>query len=216
MPLTGRAVKTALPVSFLGRSMKTQLLDHERQYHSPDNPVPALGDLYLVSQVSGYQKALGTNSTSGSFSALVAEAAPPGRSETRAVFSTLNNQGRQRWNTLVVLPYGGDTNTDIMNVKVVGWNQTASGRLWVAELKCEIQATMSSSLPGLAGNDVVATEFFCDTLTLTTGVAVLYTGTADVDIAYFKVGISGFELVEILFDLGTGGNQMNALVRFDA
>ena len=196
--------------------MKTQLLDHERQYHSPDNPVPALGDLYLVSQVSGYQRALITNSTSGSFSALVAEAAPPAMSSTRSVFSTQPNKGRQRWNTLVVLPYGGNTDNDIMNIKVAGWNQTASGRLWVPEVKCELACTMSSSLPGLAGNDIVATEFFCDTLTLTTGVAVLYTGTADVDIAYFKVGISGFELVEILFDLGTGGDVMNALVRFDA
>lgn len=196
--------------------MKTQLLDHERQYHSPDNPVPALGDLYLVSQVSGYQRALTTNSTAASFSALVAEAAAPGRSETRAVFSTLNNQGRQRWNTLVVLPYGGNTDNDVMNIKVAGWNQTSSGRLWVPEVKCELACTMSSSLPGLAGNDVVATEFFCDTLTLTTGVAVLYTGTANVDIAYFKVGISGFEFVEILFDLSTNADQMNALVRFDA
>lgn len=182
---------------------------------------------YLPSVVTGYEKALDTNSTSASFAALTGSAFPPKRSSTRAVWKVSEvvrplqaKLGGASYESLlpllsiVVMPYGGNDNNDIGNWKVVGWNRTPGGQL-IPETKCEVQGTLSSTLTGNAGLDVLATEFFCDTLTLTTGTAAIFQGTADIDPAYFRAPITGCEWFEILFDLGTGGDSLNALVRFD-
>jgi hypothetical protein len=155
---------------------------------------------------------------------LVATITKPAASATKAVFDK-GKLGLRDLNTLVVMPFGGNDNNDIINVKVVRWIRvprttpvaTASRLdMYVAEMLAEVQATLSSSLPGLADEEVVVAEFFADTLTLTKGVATLMQGTADIDVAYFTVDISGAEIIELVFDLGTGGDTQNALVRFDA
>lgn len=170
--------------------------------------------VFLSSVVPELKKAQSTNSTATSFSALIPTNTKPEASATRSVFD-LGHKGTRDRNSLVVYPYGGNDNNDIVITKVSGWNQTPLG-MWVSSLICEVSATLSSTLLGLASREVVATEFFADTLTLTTGVAELYQGTADVDIAYFICSVAGFELVEITYDLGTGGDTQNALYRFDA
>lgn len=212
-------------------------MDHDLAFDGKrvtrENPLPVGSGRFLPSVISRYEKALQVNATSGSFAALTGTATRPAASATRAVWRTRVlaadllgysqpdfdfAQGTQRelqLNGMTVIPYGGNANNDVVNYKLIGWNQTKSG-MWVAEMKCEVQGTLSSALTGVGGHDVGAADMFCDTCTLTTGVAVLFTGTADVDPAYFKVGISGFEFVELLFDMGAGGDGGNALVRFDA
>lgn len=172
--------------------------------------------MQLASLVMNWRKAQTTNSTATSFSALLPTVTKPERSATRGVFD-LGDQAERSQNTLLVMPYGGNDNNDIMNVKVVGWDflkDSGARGLWVPSVICEVQGTMSSTLVGVASEDVVATELFCDTLTLTTGVAVLRTGTADIDPAWFEVDVYGYRMVELTYDLGTGGDTQNALVRF--
>lgn len=173
---------------------------------------------FLPSFVSHWKKAQSTNSTSSAFAALVPTKTKPAASATRSVFP-MSHLGLRDQNTLVVKPFGGNDNNDTFNVKVSGWNfikQSGKDGLWVSTFLCQVLCTLSSTLVGLAGEDVAATEFFCDTLSLTTGSAVLRQGTADVDIAEFLVDVSGHELVEITYDIATGADAMNALVRFDA
>lgn len=179
-------------------------------------------DMFLPSMVGPYQLAMTTNSTATSFSALIPTITKPARTATRAVFDK-GKLGTRDLNTLVVMPFGGNTNDDIINVKVVRWIRVPRSTpaspavdMYVAELLAEVQCTLSSTLVGLANEEVVATEFFADDITLTKGVATIIKGTADVDTAYFMVDISGAEIVELVFDLGTGGDTQNALVRFDA
>lgn len=170
----------------------------------------------LESLVSNWKLAQTTNSTATSFSASIVTLTKPEASATRSVIA-LPGPGSRTSNTLVVMPFGGNTNNDVINQKVTGWNfskNDGTRGIWVPSLICEVQATLSSTLVGLASEDVIATEFFADILTLTTGIAVLMQGTADVDPATYIVDVSGFELVEITYDLGSGGDTQNALYRF--
>jgi hypothetical protein len=162
------------------------------------------------------QKGQATNSTDTAFSVSNTKATvtKPAPAATRTIISA--SGGVKDGNTLRVWPIGGGDNNDVVNVKVYGWNRVLNTRnpadeLWVSGIICEVQGTLSSSLPGVAGQAVLATEFFCDTLTLTTGISVLHNGTADIDQAWFECDWSGFELAEIRGDLGAGGDAMNWL-----
>lgn len=144
---------------------------------------------------------------------------------TKPVLSTsrlaidFGSQGRKERNTLLVFPFGGNDNNDLIDVKVSGWNRVGpkSQSLadeWISALVCTVQGTLSNALPGLAGQPVVATDLFCDTLTLTNGVAVLRQGVADVDIASFLCDVSGFELVTVDPVTDTNGDGANFLYGF--
>lgn len=164
-------------------------------------------------------KGQSTNSTASSFAAIVATLTTPVPSATRTIIDFPQHVPKDR-NTLRVWPIGGNDDNDIINVKVTGWSfeqntQNPAKILWVPGTICEVQATLSSTLVGLAGHSPSATEFFADTLTLTTGYAVLFQGTANVDTAWFECDISGFSRVEITGKLGAGtGDTMNWLYSF--
>lgn len=159
--------------------------------------------------VTSLKRAQTTNSTDTSYTARRSTVTRPAASATRSVFDV--GQGPSR-TTAEIWPVGGNDNNDVVNYKVVGWNKTISG-LYVKTPICEIQATLSSTLVGVASQDVIATEFFADTITLTSGAATIRTGVVDEDEASILVDISGFELWEILYKLGAGGDVANALVR---
>lgn len=164
-------------------------------------------------------KALATNSTASSFSALVATVTKPVNSSTRCVFDFTDRAEKVR-RTVRVFPYGGNDNNDQISTKVVGWNRVKPSPsqpgpavdLWVPSLVCEILSTLSSTLTGVAGQAVVATEFFADTVASTKGNDVLTNGTADVDVASFTCDTGGYELVEVICITATGGDASNALV----
>lgn len=157
-----------------------------------------------------------TNSTVTAFTAAmgIPTITQPAPTATRTIIGETGGCIKRDQVTLKVLPYGGDTNNDVVNYKVQGWNrvQTQTGLpsvLWISRVICEVQGTLSSALLGVAGMAMVATEFFCDTITLTTGFAILHNGTADIDVAWFEVDTSSYEIIEVLYDLGAGGDQAN-------
>lgn len=163
-------------------------------------------------------KGLSANSTANAWSALsdTRTEPPVGYGATRTVIDngvTLASD----LTALRVTPYGGNDNNDQLSVKVVGWNRLVplpqqGNVIWRPRLICQVLCTLSSSLPGLAGGDVLSTEYYADTISLTTGVALIYQGTADTDVAWFLCDVSGYERVEVLGKLETGGDTMNWLV----
>lgn len=171
-----------------------------------------------------WQRALSTGSTATSFAALLAVQTKPETihsGTTGRYVKDFKSQGVRNQNTLHIKPFGGNDNNDTFNIRVTGYNfaknsdpQDPNG-LWIPDHIATLNCTLSSTLPGVANELVVATEFFADTLTLTSGIAILKQGTADVDTASFLVDISGYELVSITFDIDSGADVMNALVRFD-
>lgn len=158
-----------------------------------------------------------TSSTAASFA--VADSRPtatkPAPSATRTVIllgdGTQDAPNKKPGVTLKVMPFGGDGDNDKIFVKVQGWNKTKLG-LWVAKTVVIVEATLTSAIPGIAGMEVVATEFFADGLAISgNGFCVLHTGTADVDAAWFECDVSSYEIVEILYAKSTGGDRCNAL-----
>ena len=163
--------------------------------------------------VDDWKQAQTTNSTATSFSALLATLTKPSASATRSIIE--RKKGATELNTLRVMPFGGSSDNETVITKVTGWNFVkgdGTRGMWVPQFVCEVLATLSSTLVGLANEAVIATEFFADTLSLTAGIAVLTQGTGDLDAAYFDVDISSYELVEITYDLGSADTQ-NALYK---
>jgi hypothetical protein len=164
--------------------------------------------------VGSLRKAQLTNSTDASYPARLPTATKPAASNTRAVIPRGPGVIEA---TLEVVPYGTTTDNQTTNVLVLGWSHTDNG-LWVPRTICEVSGILSATLKGVAGQDVLDTEFFCDTLGLTNGIAVLRPQTgapavANQDVASFLCDVGGVELIELLFKLGTAASQ-NALVRF--
>ena len=179
-------------------------------------------NVLIESLVTPLKKGQSTNSTASSFSALIPTLTRPVASATRTVIEWALDSGsaRKDRNTLKITPYGGNDNNDVINIKVSGWNSIQSNVLgipgveYVSRFVCEVQGTLSSTLLGLAGQAVLDTEFFCDALTLTAGIAVLYNGTADKDIAWFEVDVSSYEFAEITYSKVAGGDAVNCLYNF--
>lgn len=171
-------------------------------------------DIVVAADIARLIKGMATNATASSFSALLATATKPAASSTRTVID--RGKGPSRC-VIRVIPFAVATNNQTMSVKVVGWHMSRKDSitpvpLWVANTICLVACTMSSTLVGVAGADVVTTELFADTLSLTNGTAVLDQGTADVDTASFIADVSGYELVEIIPIIGSS-TSANTLYR---
>lgn len=160
-----------------------------------------------------------TNSTDSSFAVTNTKATltRPAASATRTVIDRTASALSDA-NTLCVMPTGGNDNNDVINVKVTGWKtvvntafNTAVSQFY-SGIICEVQGILSSALFGLANGLMIATEFQCDTLTLTTGIAVLHQGTADIDAAWFECDISGWDFIEVRGDLGANADTQNWLL----
>ena len=176
----------------------------------------------LLSTIVGpLKRALDTNSTDTSFSAGESGTTTtrPASSSTRFVHDCVNAGPKER-NTMVLVPFGGNDDNDTFSLKVQGWMELAPRnqadlRQWVSLPICTLTScTLASALLGDAGRQVVVADLFCDAITLSSGVAVIYSGTADVDIAWAQIPVGGFELIEVLFDLTSGGDGANFLYGF--
>jgi hypothetical protein len=173
---------------------------------------------------TSFRKARTTNATNTSFPSKVPTGTEPtgtGSSGTAASVIDCGWGGVVSQNGLLVMPYGTGDNDDVFALRVIGWTvvgNDSSTWVWVPMILAEITCTMSSTIPGVSGRDVVATEYFCDTLSMVTGnedVSVDITSpTGDVG-AHFVVDLKGCQKVELTFDTTTGDpTGANALIRF--
>lgn len=164
----------------------------------------------IGSLVSPHQQGYATSTTVASFTAAmsISTVTKPALSTTRIIIDSSGSRAKESV-TLKVMPYGGDANDNAINIKVQGWSKVQSQTglpsiQYVSRFVAEVGATLSSSLLGIAGMPMVATEFCADSLSWTAGVAILHIGTANIDAAWFEVDVSSYEIVEILCNKGTG------------
>jgi hypothetical protein len=150
--------------------------------------------------VNPFKRAMTTNSTAGSFSANLATSTRPAASATRMVVD--RDRGEDR-TTLRISLFGTGSNDQTVSVKVFGWIAGVANNLYVPQFICQVQGTLSSTLVGVTGEDVIATEMFADVLSLTAGIATLNQGTSDVDTAWLECDVSGYELIEVSFIVGS-------------
>ena len=161
-------------------------------------------------------RALTNNSTEGDFLQRVPTTTRPVSvdSETptanAAVFGASDN-------AVVLVPFGTGSNDQTFDIRVYGWNRS-SGDLWYPTMLIELTCTISTALPGVAGADVIATEYFADEIVPD----VTNTGTDNYELISPKssIGVAkvivdhfGSELIELQFDLLTAAGA-NALYRF--
>lgn len=182
------------------------------------------------------QKLRKTNTTDTSFPSRVPTAtAPTGVGDdvaqtVSAVFDVgfdanmPNGAIRSEKNLIKIIPFGAGSDTNTFAMRVIGW-QLAYKRdvahndeleaLWIPHTLGEFSCALSTPT-GVAGRTCVATDLFCDTITLvsTSGnddVDISITSPADNTIAHVKIDVAGCQKVEIVFDL-TGASSANALV----
>lgn len=165
------------------------------------------------------QRGLAVSSTIANFTAAAQNpiGTKPTASATRAVFD--RGRGRQERNSLVLYPFGNNDNNDQIKLKVMGWSRVIpepqnNFQEWIGVMVAELLCTLSNAIPGVALRPVVATDLFADTISLTSGLAVLFQGTADIDLAWAMVPVDGYEIVEVLPVLGANGDGANFLYAF--
>ena len=72
-------------------------------------------------------------------------------------------------NSLVLLPFGEDTDDDSYDLYVYGWWRTASGN-WASHPFLKVTCFLGSGV-GVAGTDILAKDFACDVFTTPSGTA---------------------------------------------
>lgn len=153
--------------------------------------------------------ALSANATASSFASRVPTATQP---VTVAVTSVVL---AEPWSYLLnIMPFGVGTDGTTFSIRFIGWRQIndptlAVPRLWIPQPICELSCTLSTPQLGVATSPVVATEFFCDAISVVNGIAVVPTTAADTA-ARAIIDITGYQLIEATFDM-TGATSGNFL-----
>lgn len=155
-------------------------------------------------------RALSTNSTATEFASVAPQSSKPTGSGVFDLAADL--AGAAVPEKLGVIPFALGADGDQLNVRVFGWRQIAT--LWVPVLLAELAATVGTTV-GVAGQPVIATERFADTLALTDGNTAEVTLTSPENnlIAHALVSVKGFPVVQVDFDTGAAPpTSMNALL----
>lgn len=164
---------------------------------------------------TGMRKALATNSTASSFAAKIPTATEP----TSDGVHTMGFGDSSCRSNLLVMPYAVASDNNTFSVQVWAWEFISQGdtRLWIPRLLCQVACTVDSTLVGVAGRAIVATEMFADTLSVSIGeenVNVAKCSPADGNSAgHFMVDIQGAPKVEFVFSTGSSATSCNAAFR---
>lgn len=132
--------------------------------------------------------------------------------------------GPMSQNGMMVKPFGAGSNNNTASMRAIGWSRAVAQNngldtlVWDPTDLFEVQYTLSSTLVGLAGKILVATDLFADTITLTgttaiANVNVTINSPANDRPAYLLFDALGFELVEFVFTTGGSATSGNCLWR---
>lgn len=170
-----------------------------------------------------FRKARSVNQTSTSFVSKVpvnAQPAADSGSATASAAIDLANNGIITQNSVLICPYALASNNDTFSVRVIGWRRIGTeptSWLWVPVLLAEIACTCGTSV-GVAGMQVLNTEAFADTITLTAGndnVSIDRNSLADNLIAHVVVDMKGSKMLELSFSTeSSSATSCNALIAF--
>lgn len=143
-----------------------------------------------------------TNSTSTSFSAKSSTTTEP----------TGDGVVKSSGSRMKLVFFGTDADNETFDARVIGWRKLYGTDLWVSSHIVTVSCTLSSSLPGVAGETISDTEYQADTITLSSGdpSAEIIQGVSDLIAASLIIYPNGEEKIEVLFDL-TGAASANAL-----
>lgn len=182
----------------------------------------------LMTISENWRKVRRTNATNATFAARVATKTNPNPATPVAASATsldpiVSAGGSVTQNVLQLLFYATGTNNQTFSARVYGWapvgpvDQDPNKNIYVPVLIAEVALTISDTLVGVAGCQVVNTELFADTITLTTGntaKCTITSPTGDVSAACLEVDFTGFPVLEVQFSIASGGvTDMNALWR---
>jgi len=189
----------------------------------------------LLTQTEDFQYARLVNTTDTSYPTIVPTASSPylagandkgnGTSQTthRAVYDK-KNKGAAIQNVVKIIPFGTGSNTNTMNVLVIGWqadippNTTLNqySKLYVPQTLAIFAVTMGATT-GAAGCFATNLMVFMASATLTQGNANInnsIVGPGTPYIGNLLVDLQGCELVEILFNTNGSVTDCNALFCF--
>lgn len=196
--------------------------------------------MLLMTASGNWKKARRTNATDSSFPARIPTVTRPLDGLSLAAGASVQDviltaggwaglkapvPGGAAQNMIALMPYAVGSDNGTFNMRLYGWSvvdvidNDSSKNLYAPTLLAEFACTLSGTFPGLANTPVVATELFCDTMTLTFGntnlcqVSSPGSTTADTGIAFAMVDFVGFPVLELTFDIGTGPTSMNCLYR---
>ena len=155
-----------------------------------------------------WSRALTTNSTATGFASKIATITEPSGEGVHPV-------GGDEY--VEFIPFGTNGDNDTFSMRIIGWRQHRGAigtDLWIPNVLSEISAVLGTSI-GIAGAEVINTEFFADTIALVSngGVLTVVSQTAGNTIAMGRVPIAGFDKIEFAFDLAGAQEavSMNAL-----
>lgn len=156
-----------------------------------------------------WQRVLTDNSTATSFASKIPTITEP--TNGNGVFDIGGDE------SLEFIPFGTDGDNDTFSMRVIGWREhrgAIGNDLWIPSVLAEVTVVLGS-VTGVAGTEVVNTEFFADTIALASngGALTVKSQTAGNTVACGKVDITGYKKVEFTFDLAGAqeGVSMNAL-----
>lgn len=180
-----------------------------------------MNEVALQTHPNAYRRVLATNNTSSAFTAKTdTTTAPPaanGESAGGYIDLRAGSAGNMAPNTVLIKPYGTDADNETGSVRVYGVKEIRSGSTtsYTHVLLGEWAFTLSSTLTGVAGGVVVATEYYADTITRTVGVEnvadQVLSPTSD-EPAHILVDCKGHTalLVELIVGTATSVNALYA------
>lgn len=178
----------------------------------------------IMTQWGALKKARSVNQTSTSFVSKVPKAAEPvadAATATGEATIDMRNGGSLVQNGVLILPYAIGSNNNTFSMRVIGWRRFGDNPetyIWLPVTLLEVLCTVDSGLVGLANKTIIATEMFCDTITIvgTTGnpnVSCEIVSPADAaSIAHIVVDAKGFEKIELSFSTGSVATSANAII----
>lgn len=178
-----------------------------------------------------FRKVRTVNATDASFPSRVPTITDPAgigdnaaQATASAVFEARQPSGVVSQNGLLIVPFGAGSDDATFSLRVIGWRRVflpghegnTIYRLWVPITLVELLCTLGTSV-GIAGNAVIDTDRFCDTLSLTTGdagVSCDLVSPNDNTIAHAVVDMKGFQRIEITTSTGSSATNGNAILAF--
>ena len=112
-------------------------------------------------------------------------------------------------NSILIWPFGTDANDETFNIKVVHWWE---GNLSWGYIEGFVGVCTMCTEVGVASGDVIATEFFCDTIAYTSGLAPYSIPSATANFpAFIRIDTLGAKIIQLDFDRVTAAS-CNAIV----
>lgn len=177
----------------------------------------------ILTHFEEFVKARSVNQTSTSYvSKIPTNTEPNGDAGTATGASVLDigHKGGIASNGVMIVPYGIGSNNNTFLMRVLHWKRIGRNPLtaiWVPITLLEATCTLSSTVLGVAGKEIIETEFFCDTIAIvgTSGgpnVSCELVSPADNTVGHIMLDLKSAQKLELTFSTGSSATSCNALI----